>query len=475
MGGGREGEAPSEPPFQGPLRDPRLARRLALPNVRLANAGSVGEYSSAVRHILRSIPMGKRGLIVGALAAAVLGGGAWAGADWTRFRGANGSGVEASANTPAVFTEKDFKWKIDLPGIGHSSPVVVGKKIFVTCAEPKEATRYLICADLESGKTLWKKEYASRWFKQHDFNSFASASPVADGERVYYTFIAPESYMVYCVDQNGKDLWTYDMGRWQSQHGCGCSPILFEDTLIVPNDQDGPTASLVALDKMTGSERWRVKRKSGNTAASTPCAYKPKDGGPAQLIQTSSASGITSIDLHTGKENWAIPDAMRFRSVGSPVATDSLVVGTCGEGAKNRACVVVQPAAAPGAAPKVLYKMPTGADYPYVPSPVIKGEHMFLWSDIGTVTCVKVASGQQVWQKSVRADGSKEEFFSSPIIAGDKLYNISKDGEVICLAAGDTFKLLGRSPLGDKCYATPAVAGDRLVIRTASHMMVVGK
>jgi outer membrane protein assembly factor BamB len=421
--------------------------------------------------------MGKCGLMVGVLAAAVLSGIGGAAADWTRFRGANGSGVEASANTPASFTEKDFKWKISLPGTGHSSPVVTGKKVLVTCADPKEATRYLICVDLETGRTLWKKEYSSHWFKQHDFNSFASASPVTDGQRVYYTFIAPDAYMVYCVDIDGKDQWTYDMGRWVSQHGCGCSPILYQDMLIVPNDQDGPTASLVALDKTTGSERWRVKRKNGQTftAASTPCIFEPKGGGAAQLIITSKGNGMTGIDPKNGKTIWEIADAMPFRAVGSPVATDSIVVGTSGEGGKNRSCVAVQPGTADGAAAKVLYKMPTGADYPYVPSPVIKGEHMFLWSDIGTVTCVKVASGEKVWQQSVRAKGSKDEFFSSPIITGEKLYNISKAGEVFCLAAGEKYELLGKSSLGEKCYATPAVVGDRFVIRTESHMMMVGK
>jgi outer membrane protein assembly factor BamB len=422
--------------------------------------------------------MSKRGLMAG-LVAAVLGAGtiAWAvdGQGWTRFRGENGAGVALSANTPATFTDNDMNWKIDLPGVGHSSPVVFGKKIFLTCGDPKLATRYLMCIDLESGKTLWKKEYTSHWFKQNDFNSFASASPVVDAQRVYFTFIVPDSYKVYCVDHDGNEQWTYDMGRWQSQHGCGCSPILFEDSLIVPNDQDGPTASLVAIDTKTGSEKWRVKRKSGNTAASTPCIYQPKGGGAAQLILTSSASGITSVDPRTGKENWALAKAMKFRSVGSPVATDSLVVGTCGEGGKNRACVVVKPGTPEGGEAKIVYTMPTGANYPYVPSPVINGEDMFLWSDIGMVTCVKVASGKQVWQQSARADGTKEEFFSSPIIAGDKLYNISKNGEVVCLAAGETFKVLGRSPLGDKCYATPAVAGNRLIIRTASKLISVGK
>ncbi len=396
-------------------------------------------------------------------------------ADWPRFRGPNGSGVDAAANTPAAFTAKDFNWKIDLPGVGHSSPVVIGKKIFITCAETDGSMRYLICVDIDNGKTLWKKEYASRGFKQHTFNSFSSASAVADGERVYFTFIAPEAYTVYCVGQDGSDKWTYDMGRWESMHGCGCSPMLVDDLLIVPNDQDGTNASYVGLDKVTGSQRWRIPRKTAKNgaAASTPCIFQPKGAAP-QLI-TSSRAGVMGLDPKTGKTIWEFPDTMPFRPVGSPIATESMVVATCGEGDRNRSCVVIKPGAADGSGAKVLYKMPTGANYPYVPSAVINGDYMFLCSDVGTVTCVKAATGEQVWQEKLKSDLGKPEFFTSPIVAGNKLYLISKKGEVICLEAGDKFKEIGRSELGDMCYATPAIVGDKLIIRTASHMLSVGK
>ncbi len=394
--------------------------------------------------------------------------------DWNRFRGPNGSGIAPAANTPAKFTEADFNWKIELPGIGHSSPVISGNRIFLTCGDKETAKRYLICVDLDSGKTLWKKEYDSHTFGQHKDNSYASASPTADDERVYFTFMSPESYKVYCLDFSGNQVWTYDMGPWKSQHGGGCSPITFEGTLIVPNDQDGPTASLVALDARTGKPKWKTPRTPGNTAASTPCIFQPK-GGPAQIILTSTASGISDIDLATGKQNWIIADALKLRSVASPIATDTICAGTCGEGAKNRAGIVLQPnPAAPANAPKLLHKLPTGNDYSYVPTPVIMGDLMFLWADAATVTCVKTATGQQVWQQKIPALEGRLEFYASPIIAGDKLYNISKTGEVICLKAGDQFELLGRSPLNEMCYATPAVAGNRLIIRTASHLVSVG-
>jgi outer membrane protein assembly factor BamB len=394
--------------------------------------------------------------------------------EWSRFRGPNGSGIADAANTPAAFTEKDLAWRIDLPGVGHSSPITVGGKIFITCADPGTARRFLICVNLADGKELWRREYASVKYAVHKDNSFASASPAADEARVYYTFVTPDSYKVYAADHAGKELWSYEMGPWKSEHGPGASPIVVGDLLIVPNDQDGPTASLVALDRTTGSERWRIDRKSGRAAASTPCLFSPPGGGPPQLILTCTGSGITSVDPKNGHVNWGTMPAPRsYRSVGSPVASQQWVVGSWGEGQSgpNRVVLAVKPNPTPALEPQVLLKLTKTPNYPYVPTPLINGDRIFIWSDIGMVTCLKLPGGEQVWQQKVKGKGPRTEFYSSPVLAGDKLYNITKDGDVICLSATDTYKDLGHSPLNDKCYATPAIAGDRLIIRTASHLM----
>jgi outer membrane protein assembly factor BamB len=179
---------------------------------------------------------------------------------------------------------------------------------------------------------------------------------------------------------------------------------------------------------------------------------------------------MTGLDPKTGKTLWAVTDVIKFRPVGSPVATDKVVIGTSGEGGANRSGTIVEPAAAPGGKARVVFSTPTGKNYPYVPSPVVKGDLLFTWSDVGVVTCTSMADGKTIWQQPVG-----QEYFASPIIAGDKLYNVTKKGEVVCLAAADKFELLGKSDLGDTCYATPAIVGNRLVIRTASSMISVGK
>ncbi|HYE20576.1 MAG TPA: PQQ-binding-like beta-propeller repeat protein [Tepidisphaeraceae bacterium] len=401
-------------------------------------------------------------------------------ADWGRFRGPNGSGVAAAANTPARFGEKDFNWRVALPGYGHSSPAVVGGKVFVTCADQETAKRSVIALDLATGKQLWRRDADVTGLKQHKDNALAASTPAVDAERVYATFVSPESYKVLAYDHSGSEVWSYDMGPWQSEHGAGCSPVVHEGMLIVPNDQTGPTASLVALDAKTGAVRWKTPRKPGLTAAATPCVFKPKNG-PAQIILSCTASGLTSIDPQTGKQNWQVgfpsPTASKLRSVGSPVATDTLVVGTAGQGGADRSGAVVQPDPAdPTKPPKVVAKLPAGRAYTYVPTPVIVGDLMFLWGDSATVTCVKAATGEPVWQQALPKTGAAPlEFYSSPVVAGDKLYNVSKDGEVICLRAGDKFELLGRSALGEKCHSTIAVAGNALLIRTTGHLVSVGK
>jgi outer membrane protein assembly factor BamB len=400
-------------------------------------------------------------------------------ADWPRFRGPNGSGVAPDANTPAAFSQKDLNWSIALPGMGHSSPVIFGKKIFLTCGDPETAKRSLVCVNVDNGQIVWQRDYESHTFKQHNDNSYATSTPAADKERIYFTFTAPESYKVYCLDHAGKDVWSYDMGPWISQHGAGPSPIVFEDMVIVPNDQDGPTACLAALDARTGQPRWKLPRTPGNASKSTPCVYQPKDG-QAQIVVTNTGNGMTGVDPHSGKALWTNSGTGKMRAVSSPMAADGFIMATWGEGARNRGGFVAIPPGSEGGSVSIPFKMPTGSEYPYVPSPVVKGDLMFLWSDAGVVTCMRVGSWETVWQEKVfkgetPRDRVSQEFYASPIIAGDKLYNVTKRGEVICLRAGAKFELLGRSPLNDLCYATPAVDGNTLIIRTASKLVSVGK
>ena len=221
--------------------------------------------------------------------------------EWSRFRGPNGSGVSSATTIPVRWTEKDHLWKVKLPGVGHSSPVLWGDRIFLTSGEEESGKRFVICLRATDGGRLWTRELPGERHGKHADNSFASATPAVDASHVYLSWATPKEYIVQALDHDGKDVWRVDLGPFKSGHGFGSSPIVHDDLVIVANDQDGKS-SLVALDRQTGKTRWQVARQCKASYA-TPVVYQPK-GKPAELILTSWELGITSIDPKTGQKNW---------------------------------------------------------------------------------------------------------------------------------------------------------------------------
>ncbi len=388
------------------------------------------------------------------------------GQEWTRFRGPDGLGVVDAKNLPVKFTEADFDWKTPLPGGGHSSPVVWGDKLFVTCADDKTAARTIVCLGAADGKIRWTREFPSTTYKKHGDNSYASPTPAVDAEHVYVVWSTPDELAVRAFTHDGKDAWKVDLGPYPTQHGGGASPIVFDDLVILPNDQD-KESFLVALDAKTGAERWRTPRQTGPFSASTPSVLRP-EGGPPQLVFTARSHGITGVDPLTGVVLWEVPDAFDSRTVASATTGAGLVFASCGEGGGGHWLVAVHPGRGSEKA-AVVYKITEKS--PYVPTPLVYKDLLFVWSDGGTVTCARAATGEQLWQE--RVGGS---YFASPVCADGKLYNVSKTGEVVVLAATGTFQELGKSRLGlkEKVHATPAIAGGRMFFRTYTHLIAVG-
>ncbi len=380
--------------------------------------------------------------------------------EWTRFRGPNGTGESECQTIPGSWTPADYNWKVELPGQGHSSPVLWGNKIFLTSAADSGHRRLLFCLDAADGKVLWQQEFAAQTHPVHNQNSFASSTPAVDERHVYVVWATPAEYRVVALDHAGKQVWTVSLGPFVSQHGYGASPIVYEELVIVNNDQDD-ASSLVALDRQTGAELPRTPRRTSVTAYSTPCIYQPP-GGPSQLIFNSQSHGISSIDPRTGQTNWEL-DVFDKRSVSSPLVVAGLVFGSCGSGGGGNYVVAVRP----GKRPELAYKLDKSA--PYVPTSVAHGNRLFLWGDSGVVSCVDAPSGTLVWQKRVGGNYS-----GSPVRVGDRIYCISAEGEVVVLAAKDQFEQISRQALGEASRSTPAVAGGRMYLRTVSHLVSLG-
>ena len=385
--------------------------------------------------------------------------------EWTRFRGPNGTGISEATTIPTTWTEADFNWKIELPGNGHSQPVLWGDKIFLTCSNDEGAERVVLCLDVASGDTVWKKKIPSRTHKRHSLNSFASATPAVDEDQVYVAFSTPDRYSLIAFDHAGGERWDADLGPYASQHSCGSSPILFEDMVILGNEQDGPS-SLIAVDRKTGKKRWETPRRTSLTAYSTPCVYLPPAGEP-QLIFNSKAHGISAVDAHTGSLIWEAP-LLDKRSCSSPIVAGGAIIGTCGSGGGGEYLVAIRPGGRGDVSDShVAYKIERGA--PYVPTPVVNGDLLFLWTRNGIVTCADARDGRQIWQKRVGGN-----YYGSPVRVRDRIYCMSADGECVVVRAAEEYELLARNPLGEGSHSTPAVAGGRMYLRTFNHLISVG-
>lgn len=388
------------------------------------------------------------------------------GQNWPRFRGPNGEGVSEATTIPVRWTSEDYRWRVELPGIGYSSPVIWGDRVFTTSAEEGNATQMIHCLRTSDGGSIWKRDFASTTHPKHQYNCYASSTPALDADHVYFCFATPEKYTVMALTQSeGREVWRRDLGPFESQHGFGASPMLFDDLVILPDEQDG-ASSVVALDRATGEIRWQVERRTEKAAFATPCIYQPETG-PPQLILSSWAHGISSLDPRTGKLNWE-QAVFKYRVVGSPAMAAGLIFGCCGGGGVGRQMFAVRPGnPATGAESEVAYEVK--GSLPYVCTPVAYGDLLFAWFDRGVVTCLDAPTGEIVWRERVGGD-----YFGSPVRVADRLYCISREGEMVVLAAAREFKELARIDLEERSNSTPAIADGVMYLRTGSHLMAVG-
>ena len=387
-------------------------------------------------------------------------------AAWPRFRGPEGSGIATGASIPPAWSETEINWTISLPGKGHSSPVVWGEKIFLTCADKKTGAVTAVCVNRTDGSIRWKRKFASYRYRMNRDNSYASSTPAVDGEALYLYRATPKSITVLALDHQGRERWRRDLGPFESVHGSGASVIVFRGLLIVPNDQKGKSF-ILALDKKTGKTVWKMDRRSGRAAYSTP-GVRTFAGGKKELLFTSSADGVTAVDPDTGSVNWSIPDAFPLRVVSSPVTADGLVIGTCGTGGSGKRLVAVRPGSKDRSRkPRIVYELTR--DVPYVPTPLARNGLLFLLTDRGKLSCVKASTGELLWKERLGAS-----FYASLVCVDNRLYAVSRKGTVFAIEASDTFRLLGRTDLGEGAHATPAVAGGTLYLRTFGRLLSIG-
>ena len=243
------------------------------------------------------------------------------------WRGPHGNGQSDETNVPTRWSATDnVAWKVPIPGKGHSSPVVCGDRIFLTTALEQENQRVLLCLSRTDGKTLWQRTVLKAPLEhKNGLNSYASGTPAADGRHVFVAFFGQPNIDLVCYDFDGNEVWRKVPGTFSSVHGFCSSPVLYKDTVILNCDQDAPPdaqAFIVALDRETGAEKWRIDRPNRTRSYVTPLIADL--AGKTQMVLSGSKC-VASYDPDTGKQNWVM-DGPTEQMVASLVTTDGVAV-----------------------------------------------------------------------------------------------------------------------------------------------------
>jgi outer membrane protein assembly factor BamB len=276
---------------------------------------------------------------------------------------------------------------------------------------------------------------------------------------------------VHAFDFQGKHLWSRDLDVFKSQHGAGTSPLVYEGKVIIANDHDDG-ATVYALAARDGTVIWQAPRPHFRACYSTPFLLE-KPGRPAELIVASTA-GITSYDPKSGQQywnyNWSFT-GMPLRTVACPVYSDGLIFANSGDGSGARHLIAVKDGGTGDVSQTNLaWEWSKERPFPYVPTMLTWGEHLYFVNDRGDAGCVATKTGDPVWIERLC-----QKVMASPILIDGKIYAISESGVVYVFKAEASFKLLAKNPLGEPVSATPAVSDNRLYIRGEHHLFCIGK
>ncbi|MBK7931422.1 MAG: PQQ-like beta-propeller repeat protein [Bryobacterales bacterium] len=418
--------------------------------------------------------------------------------DWPQWRGPESQGVSNEKGLPTEWSAtKNIAWKAKLAGTGVSSPIVTDIFVIVTSQvggggagggdprlarddralaarenaigavpSPDGKVRLAVEVFLRSdGKRQWKYETEAVGAQSdlHEKHNLATPTPVTDGERVYVWF---GDGQVVALDGEGKELWkrnlARDYGSFDNQWGHGSSPMIYKDLLILLCDHR-PVSYLVALDKATGKERWKVDRGRGRVSHSTPVVVAGPKGD--ELI-VNSDQRIDAYKPLTGEALW---HAGTERQTPIPSAVSHGGTIYLSRGYRNSDILALRPGGAGDVSESHLkWRMPNGGSY--VPSIVHYEGLLYMTNEVGVVTCAEAETGKVVWRE--RLGGI---FFASPVAADGKIYLLSETGEMFVLKAGRTAQVLARNELGARFLASPAISAGMIFLRSDDTLYAIGQ
>lgn len=422
------------------------------------------------------------------------------GVNWPSFRGEYARGIAENFPTPVswdVAQSKNIKWKTEIPGLAHSSPVIWGDRIFVTTAVSEKNDPELkvglygsvtpveddsvhqwevICLDKNSGEILWQKTSHSGvpQVKRHPKATHANSTPATDGNYVV-AFFGSEG--LYCYDMEGKLIWKKDFGLLDSaffsmpeaQWEFASSPVIHKSVVVVQCDALN-TAFLAALDLKTGEELWRTTREDFPTW-STPTIFD--DGERIQII-VNGFKHIGGYDFKTGKELWKISGGGDI-PVPTPVISGELVYINSAHGRLSPIYAIrlnskgeISLQGESTSNESIVWSVRRGGSY--MQTPLVYGEFLYNLQWNGALSCYRALTGEIVYTRQL---GKMVPFSASGVAAEGKLYFASEEGDIFVVKAGPEFEVLATNAMGDECMATPAISEGTLFIRTHHFLFAV--
>jgi outer membrane protein assembly factor BamB len=374
--------------------------------------------------------------------------------DWPGWRGPSGTGVAPAGQKPPLTwsATENVLWKAPVPGRGHSSPTVVGERVYLATADEKNEVQSVLCYDRNSGEQVWKTDVHTGGLdrKGNKKTTQACASVACDGERLYINFLNRDAVYTTALDFAGKQLWQTKVSAFKTHQGFGSSPTLFGDLVYVTTDS--PAGGVVAaLRKSSGEVAWKQERpKKANYAS----AQVYRLGGRDQVL-VQGCDLVASFDPKSGEKLWEVAGATT--ECVTNIVTDGERIFVSGGYPRNH----VQAIVADGSG-KTAWENTARV---YVPSMVVREGYLYAVQDEGIAICWKSDTGEQMWKSRVGGGTT-----ASLVLVGDLLYATSEAGQMtIFKAQPEQFEKVGENQLGDEAYATPTICGNRIYARVVEN------
>lgn len=385
--------------------------------------------------------------------------------NWPQWRGPRSDGTSTATTLPLEWgVEKHVIWKNEIPGEGHSSPVIWENRVFVTTAVSEGHDRGLVCLDADTGATLWNKMAVRSEDLEsvHQQNNYASSTPATDGELVFTSFYANKRMHVVAFDYEGNIKWQNDPVAYEGEHGFNHSPTLHEGLVIFDVTQLKESA-ILAFDAKSGKPRWKIESDVDSCSNVPPVVLEI---GSRKHLFTCGNNSTRAIDPMTGNVIWSLEGPTDYCVAGLTLG-DGLLLASGGY--PKRQAIAIRVGEFSGeASPSIAWTLTKSSTY--VPSPVFHAGHFFMINDNGITSCISAVSGETVWQERIPGN-----YRASLILVAGKIYATNDEGTTTVFEASSSgFKQLAENRLDEFIYATPSLAYERIYMRAGAHMYCIG-